>query len=356
MRMSLGNRQFTAALGWGIMFAALSAPGNGVKADEQAKPVRSERSSVAEVGASIHAAQACASQGHVNGVPATNGHPILSRIPYLSRLFANPVEPAADGMTYCLVLGEGGDDSVERIGVDFDFCFEGEQSSCVSRFVSCPNAACHGASPSAAPARTCPELAASCPADLLLVEQLLQKELGEVDCGSDGIETYANGAKDANDASFREKLAAVAAQATILTHLSEMQTELVEARMEMAEKLVETRLECIEQLTQLTIENERLKAKLEFQKEREEFQAKIAELTAQNQTAKMQAAYAAQLQEASHTISQHTQAYAQLLQSHQLSLHRIAELEGKASPRQPTERREEVAERIDRTTPTRSQY
>lgn len=343
MRKSRRNRQFAAALGWGVMLGTLWAPMNGSAADPQAScPKTQKAESVASVGESIQATQVSAFLGDEATCGDDGVKSILARIPYMSRLFVNV--PLEDNC---------GDDAVERIGVDFDFALEGPQTSRGIRVVAdVATPTCPAASPARA-TNACPITPDVCPNECLLVEQLLQKELESLDCDTDGIGVLA---ENREEGSIRERLAAVSAQATILTHLSEMQTELVEARMEMAEKLVETRMEFVEQLTQLTIENERLKAKLEFQKEREEFQAKIAELTAQNQTARLQAAAEVKLHEASHQLQQTAQAYAQLLQSHQLSLHRIAELEGKLKPQQPAERREEVAERTDRVTPTRSQY
>lgn len=268
------NTQIMAALGWGVLLGALSVPGMARAQDAK------------------EGCRDCVTQ---------NGDSLFSRIPYLSRLFKN-VE-AASCPECCDEALKVGEDFVERIGVDFDFSPEATFGIQVVEFCPAPGA-CGRATANTAKART---LCLACDDGACDIDE---------ECVAEG------------DEGLQQRLLNLTVQAAVLGNLSELQSELVATRLELSEELAKAKVEHFEELLKLAVENAQLKAKLEFQSEREALQSQIAELTIHSVSLQSQVAIKVQVMEAQ-LVAQSLRHEVDLLAKEKEHLEaRVADLEG----------------------------
>lgn len=202
------------------------------------------------------------------------GVPLLSKIPYVSRLFKN-TEAKAD----CAA-------EVERIGIDFDLDgvsgqvieFHGPLGVCPETSAVCPLSAVQAAVAKCA--------SGTCPADAGVAAA---KCCAEVKCCSEGkCQCSAECCQLAKD----EK-------AELWEHVAELTAEnaALEATLEGHEALLEAKGEMFESLAALMVEKAKLEAKLEMVEHRDSMLKEMVELQAENAKLKAQAELAVQKEE-----------------------------------------------------------
>ncbi|HUE72517.1 MAG TPA: hypothetical protein VMP01_16655 [Pirellulaceae bacterium] len=213
-----------------------------------------------------------------------SGVPMLDKIPYVGRLFKNSaVKPACD-------------ETVERIGVDFDFLpgqvirFHGPLDVCPEVCPVCPVAAskdavkCAGESCEACPAKVVATAAKCC-----------EKSA----CGCAGGKCCA--AKDIVSkgelSELWEHIAELTAENAAMEATLESQEAILEATLEGHGAVLEAKGEMFESVAELMVEKAKLEAKLEMVEHRDAMLKEMVELHAENARLKAQAELAVQKEE-----------------------------------------------------------
>lgn len=220
------------------------------------------------------------------------GVPILSKVPYVGRLFKNvgiATSPCESGE--CAVAGhcaqakcaDGNCPAVtthvfERIGVDFDFAADGKacegQACPIGKLTVCDAAACKAI---AVAAKTCD--AACCEGKVCACESKVATTA--CPCSKSAAKT---------DALWEKIVELSAGQAA------------AEAALEVQEDTLDRTAEMLEALAEVHAEKARLEAKLELQEGQTELLGKLAEMAAENAQLKAQV----ELAEAKAKVMEHT--------------------------------------------------
>lgn len=170
--------------------------------------------------------------------------PMLSRIPYINRLFKNV------GVAVVDEEGAEGEAQFERVGIDFDMDFDlevvgpGTSRATILRVSGegCPNACCQEA---------CEDVAALCPTFNLIKKDPEPKDITALLMANVRLQTQLE-MKEAFD-SEREEM---------LNSLVELTNE--KAKLEAALEMAQASHEMLMKIVEVKVENEKLKAKLEL--------------------------------------------------------------------------------------------
>ncbi|MFO0902650.1 MAG: hypothetical protein U0939_06600 [Pirellulales bacterium] len=286
-------RKVTAIAGWGLLAGVLTA--NAPSYGDEPTPAATSTSSK----------PACCTASAVRCT--ASAVPMLSRIPYLNRLFKN--QPLSEAGEACVCV----DEVYERIGIDFDFSdlqatdhrdgrFEFEftapttsrlgvqvaefagpvTASCRPRvFVFSPNTTMQLGLSVLDDAPVC----GTCPSEC-------SDSLAECDKTCTSCSTLCESpCEELTNAQLMARLHQITTQNAMFATLTEAQEQIAEARTELLESLMETQITHLEEKHALQLEIAQIKAKLEFQSEREKLQAEIADLRHENTALQLQVVF-----------------------------------------------------------------
>jgi hypothetical protein len=268
------------------------------------KPVTASRAWIAVVGVLAIAAAAVAEEPKCQ-CPATAashkvGVPILSKVPYISRLFKNvgiATPPCANGECASGQCPVNVNETIEWIGVDFDFCVDSKDAPCqacpVGKLAVCDAAGCKaiavaakacGSECCACKTCACEEkvAVAACPfaktvKNSTAKTDALWEKIVELSAGQAAAEAALAGHKESLESS-----------AGMLEVLAEVHAE--KARLEAKLEAREEHDQLTAQMLELATENIRLKAQVELAQAKAEVMEHTVEITVENERLKMRLA------------------------------------------------------------------
>ncbi len=280
------------------------------------KPVSGSRAWTVALGMLAVAAVAVAEEPKCQCPATVTRHeevvPILSKVPYISRLFKNVAivtPPCATGE--CAVAGHGTQANctqakcadgncpavtthiIERIGVDFDVVAAGKecegQACPVGKLTVCDVAACKAiaVAEKACDAACCEGKVCACESKVATTACPCSKSAAKIDALWEKIVELSAG-QAAAEAALEVKEDTLDRTAEMLEALAEVHAE--KARLEAKLELQEGQTELLGKLAEMAAENAQLKAQVELAEAKAKVMEHTVEITVENERLKMRLA------------------------------------------------------------------